>query len=381
MITGFLLLAVLVAVIATAVRLGAGWLAWRYSCRTLALAADEDCPPISILVAVKGHHEGLEANLQSFAEQDYPDYEVIFSFEDAAEPAMTAARALAAANGRVSVMAGAGDARAANPKMRNMAKAYRAARHELLMHCDANVSLEPWRLRHCAAALTGDRRLVSAVPVGCQPKGFGGWLECGFLNGYGAWFMLAGAAAGKAHAFGKLMLYRQNDLERAGGFGVLLDDPSDDTALERALCAGQGGVFLSPRPVPSPVGRVAVAAVMRRQLRWLMIRRVNRPGVFAAELATAPVTAFLAAGCAAALVEMNPATVLIPMAALWYCGEALLTRFLGWPLGPLSAPVFLVRDFLLFCLWFVALVSRRAVWRDEAVIFTRTVRAPRGSRV
>ena len=44
-------------------------------------------PSISILKPLKGHDEGLEENLLSFFQLDYPNYEILFSVAEKADPA------------------------------------------------------------------------------------------------------------------------------------------------------------------------------------------------------------------------------------------------------------------------------------------------------
>src|SRR5437763_597212 len=45
-------------------------------------------PPISILKPLSGLDAGLESNLRTFFEQDYPSFEILFAVRDAADPAV-----------------------------------------------------------------------------------------------------------------------------------------------------------------------------------------------------------------------------------------------------------------------------------------------------
>src|SRR5437763_1487756 len=51
----------------------------------------ESLPAVAILKPIHGMEEQLEKNLESFFEQDYPDYEVIFGAREADNPALAVA--------------------------------------------------------------------------------------------------------------------------------------------------------------------------------------------------------------------------------------------------------------------------------------------------
>jgi len=51
-------------------------------------------PRCSVLIATKGIFKGFEKNMQAFLDQDYPDYEVIFSVEDEADEGLPIIRSL-----------------------------------------------------------------------------------------------------------------------------------------------------------------------------------------------------------------------------------------------------------------------------------------------
>ena len=49
-------------------------------------------PPISILKPLAGLDHGLESNLRTFFEQDYPAFEILFAVSDASDPAVAVVR-------------------------------------------------------------------------------------------------------------------------------------------------------------------------------------------------------------------------------------------------------------------------------------------------
>src|SRR5882672_9739938 len=55
------------------------------------VSAHGNTPAISVLKPLCGHDEGLEENLRSFFEQDYPEFEVLFAVHREDDPAASLA--------------------------------------------------------------------------------------------------------------------------------------------------------------------------------------------------------------------------------------------------------------------------------------------------
>lgn len=359
-------------VLATHVLTGAAAVYWarRRPCRESG-PADAG---VSILIPLKGTDAELAVNLAAFARQDYPEFEIILVLSDPGDPAMADARTCAAAlPERVRIVSGPDLMRSANPKTNTLARAYAAARFPLIMHCDANLRLEPQALRRAAGLLTPGIGLVTAYFVGVRPSGFAGEIECAFLGAY-ARFLAAAALLGHAPAIGKLMLYRRSDLERAGGYARLGENAAHDTAMDRAI----RGIGMSVRALPGfrlqPVGRRTFSEVWQRQVRWCLVRRVNQPLAYAGEIVSGPIAACVCAGAAAALSGLPPLWSVMGVAALWYGIEAAVSAAARWHMSGVSPAAWLLRDGLVPAVWLAALFSRHARWRGASVAIARPAR-------
>src|ERR1700733_3730127 len=64
--------------------------AWRYFAIPLAAPDPGFCPPVSILKPVRGLDPDANANLVSFCQLDYPEYEIVFCIDGDDQPVVAA---------------------------------------------------------------------------------------------------------------------------------------------------------------------------------------------------------------------------------------------------------------------------------------------------
>lgn len=343
--------------------------------RVLALktpTAADGLPAVSVLLPIRGGDPEIEQNLRSLVSQDYPDFEIVAAFDGADDPVLPVAREVASeSDGRLTICVGDGSASGGrNPKFGNLRQAYQAAQHSVLVHVDANVVFEPDRLRRTILGLGPGTALVTTTIVGIRPANFAGHVECAFLNGYHARFMLAAAALRIPYAMGKLVAYRRADLEQAGGIKLLADDIADDAALARAVRKTGGRLRFDPDLLEQPVGSRRWRDVWDRQKRWLMVRRGLVPFFFLSEMMVSAIVVACVSVGAGLCLGIAPVVVLAGWAALWYGIEAVFLWINRWPLQPMAPLAWILRDLMLPLLWISSLLSRRAQWRGQQVEFS-----------
>jgi ceramide glucosyltransferase len=330
-------------------------------------AAEPPSRPVSIIVPMKGASPFLARNLEALAALRFPG-EIILAVADADDPARAVAAPLVAAGaGRVILMAGE-DAAFENPKLRNVAKAYRAASHDTIVFLDDTVRPDAALLSELVARLAAGARAATAAPLGVEARGFAAELEAATCNGYllrvEALLDLAGLAAG----FGNAFAFRKSDLEAAGGFARLAEGPCEDNALSRALRGRGGRIALARRNAIRPIGARAWRETALRHLRWKNCTKCHDPAAFLLELAIGGL-AFLLLG-AAALAELLGAgwwAGLGASAALWYGAELLLHAACGWPLGWRSPLAWVLRDLAQPALTVAAGFTRAIEWRGTRI--------------
>jgi ceramide glucosyltransferase len=332
--------------------------------------APTERPPVTLLRPVCGLENAIEETLRSGFALDYPDYEIIFCAPAPDDPALPLVHRLVTEHPHVAARVLVGEERMSpNPKLNNVAKGWRAARHDFILMADSNVVLPPDYLDRLLARWHGGMGLVSAPAIGTSPQGWAGEIECAFLDTHQARFLYAAEILGSGYAQGKTLLMRRSDLDRAGGFATLASEIAEDSAARNAMLRIGKDVRLAFMNVPHPVGRRSLAEVWSRQLRWARLRRAAYPGHYALEI----LTGILPPLVLAATAGLAPASILA-FVALWYGAEAALARSAGWPLSRRSPIAWAIRDALLPAIWIAGWTRGRYVWRGNTVdVATRTM--------
>jgi ceramide glucosyltransferase len=324
-------------------------------------------PPISILKPICGADENAEANLRSFCEQDYPEFQIVFGAVNPRDPGLAAARHLAEefAGRDFEVVAG-GLSSGANPKVRNLANLEPRARHSLILVSDSDVRVGRDYLRRIVAPLADPVVAVVTSPYRSHGLGFGGILQAlGNSTEFQPSVFVARKLEGLRFALGAGILIRRDVLREIGGFAALSGFLADDLMLGSLPAKAGHRVVLAPPVVDHDLGRVSIRALARRQIRWNRGIRAARPWGYAGLLGTQSTvlaTLYLfamrgaTAGIAVALV-----TIAVRLAMAWRVGSA--------ELGDRAARKWLalvpLRDLFGFAFWVAGFFGRTVEWRGS----------------
>jgi ceramide glucosyltransferase len=324
-------------------------------------------PPITIIRPACGIENYIEETLASAYAIDYPDFEILFCVADPADPIVPVIERLIAAHPGIPSRLLTGDDRiSVNPKLNNIVKGWREARHEWIVMTDSNVLLAPDYLDRLLACWGPGVGLVSSPPVGSRPESMGAELECAFLNTYQARWQLAADAIGNGYAQGKTLFWHRDDLERAGGITALAAATAEDIASTRLVRAAGLNVKLVRRPFPQPLGRRTLKQVWRRQVRWAQLRRNDLPQVFWFEPFSFALIVLLPGAIAAAYGAFPPDLLALLLAA-WYGAEAVLAAAFGWHFGLRTVPAWIARDLLLPAVWLSGASNSGYEWQGHRV--------------
>ncbi|MFN3744386.1 MAG: ceramide glucosyltransferase [Hyphomicrobiaceae bacterium] len=338
-------------------------------CRRTAKPPPCDPGPGITLVRTIRDISALEAEtLRSSFTLSHPNHEVLFCAASESDPAVDTVRRLMEEYPHVRARLLIGDDRiSANPKLNNMLKGWREARHELIVFADSNLMLPPDYLQQVLAAWTPDAGVVCAPPIGSRPAGFWAEVECAFLNTYQARWQYAADSIGFGFAQGKTMLFRRALLESQGGIAALASELAEDAAATKVVRRAGCRVRLAGPSFFQPLGRRAAAHVVARQLRWAQLRRLTFPGWFALELLTGCMVPLLAMATAAPAFGLPPMLAVAGLAAVWLLSEAVLARIAGWHLSWRSPLSWLLRDLLIPIIWLRAWTANAYQWSGHKV--------------
>ena len=332
----------------------------------------QNFPPVSLVRPLCGIDNYAADTLRSTFALDYPRSEILprceilFCVASANDPVVPLVETLMAEHADAGARLLVGDERvSSNPKLNNVLKGWRAARHDWIVIADSNVLMPRDYIDLLFGSWRADTGLVASPPIGCRPQGVWAELECAFLNTYQARWQYLADAFGIGFAQGKTMLWRRADLERAGGIEALANEVAEDAASTKIVRSAGLKVRLVDRPLAQPLGYRSAAEVWNRQMRWARLRRASFFAYFLPEVLSGGVLPMIALAYVAGATGLPAASSTASLGALWYGGEMLLAAAAGWHLSALYPLYGLARDLLLPVLFVNALRGDDFIWRGN----------------
>jgi ceramide glucosyltransferase len=334
--------------------------AWRYAAvRPSALAASE---PISILKPLAGLDFDLEANLRTFFEQDYPQFEILFAVRSAEDQAVAVVEKLRREYPRVSVrLVVTGESPFPNAKVHSLSLMLQAATNDLVVMSDSDTRVTPSLLSTVAAEFQ-DRKLGIAT---CPYRAVAGpsvWsrLEATGMNtDFLAGILVARMMEGMRFAVGPTIVARRHVLESIGGFDRLKNYLAEDFVMGKFAAEAGHGVILSSYVIEHHIGSSDLRHNAAHRLRWTRSTRRSRPLGYLGQLFTMPLPlALLLCAVDVAWWPAVPAALLLRGAAAYVIAVRLLDAKLSWWLLP-------IEDIVAFFFWIAGFFGNTIVWRGR----------------
>ncbi len=322
--------------------------------------------PISILKPLSGHDEGLEENLRSFFEQEYPEWEILFAVHRADDPAIPVVEKLRSEfpAGPPARLIVTGEPPGPNAKVFSLECMTEEARHRLLVTSDSDARVTPRLLKTLASEFEHEDVGVVTCPYRAVPGG-SLWsqleaigMNTEFLGGV----LVARMLEGMKFALGPTMAIRREVLERMGGFARFQDYLSEDFVIGKlAAEMGYRGLLSSYR-IEHRIGSQPFGTNMRHRLRWARGTRRSRPLGYWGQVFTNPLPlALLLWALKPGWWPLVVLTAVFRAAAAWaVAGWVLhdpLTRKRWW-LVP-------VQDLLSFIIWIAGFFGNTILWRGR----------------
>src|SRR5208282_1203043 len=287
--------------------------------RAKATPIPKSAPAVTIVQPLCGVEIFSRETLRSIFALDYPDYEIIFCLANADDPIAPLVRGAIAAHPERQARLLIGDDRvSANPKLNNVVKGWKAARHDWVIVADSNVLMPVDYIQRLLARWRSNTGIVCAPPIGSRPESFGAEIECAFLNTYQARWQYAGESCGYGFAQGKTMLWRREILEAGGSIEALGAEIAEDAASTKLVHRADLRAHLASPPSKQPLGARRLRDVWARQVRWARLRRATFAPYYAPELLTTSLFTIAAAAVAAPGWGLDAPLAAILAALLWY---------------------------------------------------------------
>ncbi|WP_158794661.1 glycosyltransferase, partial [Granulicella sp. L60] len=243
-------------------------------------------PAVSVLKPLHGTEAGLERSLETFFEQDYPEFELLFCARQESDEGLKLARAVGARYPQVDaryVTCGEPPPEFHNAKVFSLAKMDSVARHELFITSDADTRVKRDYLRKMVQNLKDPQvGLASSIYLGTTDEGMGAGFSSQ-LDAVGksvemsSGVMVADMLEGTKFALGVTMAVRKDSFQKVGGFAELGKYYADDYVLGSRLAEMGTGVRLASHVVRLMVQDTPFGISFRNQLRWMQSTRRSRP--------------------------------------------------------------------------------------------------------
>ena len=241
-------------------------------------------PPVSVLKALHGDEPDLEANLTSFFEQDYPDYEILFCARHSNDKGLEVARKVAARYPNISSrILTCGEPPWPNARTFSLEIMRREARNQILVSGDSDVRVG----RDYLASVVQPMRdpevgMVTCVYRGVTRHGLWAQLEAiGMSVEMTSGVLVANMLEGMQFALGPSMVMRQSSVEKIGGFEKVAQYYADDFVLGNWIAQAGEKVILSPYIIEHHVLNASLKSSIAHQQGWATSTRFSRPmGLF-----------------------------------------------------------------------------------------------------
>ncbi|HUO23244.1 MAG TPA: bacteriohopanetetrol glucosamine biosynthesis glycosyltransferase HpnI [Caulobacteraceae bacterium] len=326
---------------------------------------------VTILRPMHGGEPGLQHNLLSLCDQDYPGpVRIVAGVRDDADPAAEVVREAQRQRPAADLVLVVDPAQhGTNRKLSNLINMSGQATGEVVVISDSDVRLPQDGLRRIVAALQAPGAgLVHCLYRGLPAAGF--WSEMASLDidARFAASVAVGETLGAHPCLGPTMALTADTLARIGGLKILADQLADDYVLGAAVRAQGLAIAAPPMVIDHVFPERSLREMVVHELRWARTIRLVQPAGYAGSV----ITHFLPlAVLGAALTGFNATADLILAVLLAVrLGQASAQCRL---MGSHKARLWLIplRDVLSLSVFALAFLGDRVEWRGARLKVAR----------
>ncbi|KAK3083877.1 hypothetical protein FSP39_004465, partial [Pinctada imbricata] len=339
--------------------------------RAVSTPSPEDLPGVSIIKPLVGVDPNLYTNIETFFNQSYPSFEILFSVQDESDPALMVVKALMEKYPKVDAKIFIGIKHVGpNGKVNNMVKAYEAAKHDTIVISDSSIKMLPDTLMDMISYLKPDVGLVLQMPYTEHRKGFAAVYEKVYFGTYQARSALGAAAVGINCSTGMSCVFRKDVLEKHGGLAPLGKYLAEDYFICEILTKAGYKSALCSKPALQNSGHYSISHFHQRLVRWSQLRISLLPQlIFLEPLSECMLMGVVASWAVEYVFGISPMAFFLMHVLCWFlCDYCTLTTVENGSL-PFSKFEFLVAWLLRECLaFYLTIQSHRTSivnWRHK----------------
>jgi ceramide glucosyltransferase len=334
-------------------------------------------PPVTIFKPVHGMEERLEENLESFFQQDYPNYEIIIGARSEDDPAIILAKNIALRYPQIqSRFVASGPPEWPNAKVFTLDKMIPLSRNNFFVISDSDVRVDRDFLRNVIPPLFDQKLgLVTCLYRGDPASDFWSFLEAlGMSVEMPSGVVTADMLEGIRFALGPAVALRRDSLDAIGGIRATADYYSDDYVLGNKIWAAGYKVIFSHYFIHHVLTPRSFMRTLGDQLRWMKSTRHSRPwGHIGSGLTFAMPFGLLGLIAGAALGRW---ALGLSFLAAAFANRVIQSIIVGWSLmqDPRALKfcwLYPLRDLQGFGVWLASFLSHSFYWRGEIYRFTK----------
>jgi len=237
-------------------------------------------PSVTLFKPICGMEHGMDKNLRSFCEQDYPEYQIIFGLHGKDDDAIPVIQKIIEDYPQLDIEMVV-DARlhGSNRKVSNLINMFPAAKHEILVISDSDMRVKNNYLHDVVAPFANTANgAVTCLYSGRTENGVASKLNAMFIN---EWFLpsvlISDALKDISYCLGATMAVRREILTDFGGLEALADYLADDYMLGQMVSERGYKVHLSHTIVENLSYESSYKSLFLHELRWARTLRSAEP--------------------------------------------------------------------------------------------------------
>ena len=237
-------------------------------------------PPATVFKPICGLEHGMDENLRSFCEQDYPEFQIIFGLHGEDDAAIPVIEKIIQDYPQLDLEIVI-DTRlhGSNYKVSNLINMFPSAKHDILLVADSDMRVGKNYLHDIVAPFANAANgAVTCLYSGRSEGGLASRLNAMFIN---EWFLpsvlISNALKDISYCLGATMAVRRKILIDFGGFEALSNYLADDYMLGQMVSERGYKIHLSHTIVDNLSYESSYKSLFLHELRWARTLRAVEP--------------------------------------------------------------------------------------------------------